>query len=355
MPSMSGLTRRQLLLSLPTLAVAPRALEAQPFRAAEGADASAAQSPSGSSPIRVRSLNHFGIAVSDPKRSVDFYQGLFGMPVQARVGTTTILRLGNGPQFISIAPVAGGAVPSITHYCLGVEGFNLDRVLASLAAHGVAKADAVGPMKVNVAMRDGTPDLLFGDPDGIVCQLQDASYCGGSGPLGNVCKAPEPSPKKGLLALRDLSHLTIFSTDAPRSNKFYQDLCGFSIRSYQGPTAPTLAIGPTGGFLMFTGGAPARGGAPPRPASINHGCMSMDAFNHDRVLKVLETYGITPRGDAPGPVGPMKSYVTMRMENRGGAPGGTPELYFTDPDGLLMQLQDTSYCGGSGFLGNECK
>jgi len=44
----------------------------------------------------------------------------------------------------------------------------------------------------------------------------------------------------------------------------------------------------------------------------------------------------------------------MRMEDRGGAPGGTPELYFTDPEGLLMQLQDTSYCGGSGFLGNDC-
>jgi hypothetical protein len=81
----------------------------------------------------------------------------------------------------------------------------------------------------------------------------------------------------------------------------------------------------------------------------------MDAFNPDRVLKQLETYGITPRGDAPGPVAPMKSYVTMRMENRGGAPGGTPELYFTDPDGLLMQLQDISYCGGSGLLGDVCK
>jgi hypothetical protein len=44
----------------------------------------------------------------------------------------------------------------------------------------------------------------------------------------------------------------------------------------------------------------------------------------------------------------------MRMENRGGAPGGTPELYFTDPDGLLMQLQDATYCGGSGFLGDSC-
>ena len=351
MPSMSGLTRRQLLGSLSAAYVAqPFAYVAKDFSAAR-----TAQTGSASPTIHVRALNHFGLAVSDPKRSIDFYQGLFGMPVQARVGTTTILRLGGGPQFISIAPIEGGAAPSITHYCLGVEGFNLDRVLASLAAHGVARADAIGPMKANVSMRDGTPDLLFGDPDGIVCQLQDASYCGGSGPLGNVCKSVEPSSKKGLIALRDVSHLTIFATDAARSNKFYQDLFGFGIRSYQGPTAPTLAVGPTVEFLMFTGGAPARGGAPPRPASINHACVNMDAFNPDQVLKALETYGIRPRGDTPGPVGPMKSYVTMRMENRGGAPGGTPELYLTDPDGLLMQLQDTSYCGGSGFLGNVCK
>ena len=69
----------------------------------------------------------------------------------------------------------------------------------------------------------------------------------------------------------------------------------------------------------------------------------------------LETFGITPRDDdAQGPVPPLRSYVTMRMENRGGAPGGTPELYFTDPDGILIQLQDASYCGGSGYFGDTC-
>jgi hypothetical protein len=47
-------------------------------------------------------------------------------------------------------------------------------------------------------------------------------------------------------------------------------------------------------------------------------------------------------------------YVTRRMPDRGGAPGGTPELYFTDPDGILLQLQDVSYCGGGGYLGDEC-
>jgi len=74
----------------------------------------------------------------------------------------------------------------------------------------------------------------------------------------------------------------------------------------------------------------------------------------DDVIKTLERYGIKPRESATGPVGPMRHYISMRMENRGGAKEGTPELYFTDPDGLLIQLQDVSYCGGSGVLGEKC-
>ncbi len=107
---------------------------------------------------------------------------------------------------------------------------------------------------------------------------------------------------------------------------------------------------------MFTAApvASATGGAPPRPPAIDHVCLNMTDFNVDRILKTLESYGIKPRGTAPGPVGPLMSYVTMRMQNRGGATEGTPELYFTDPDGLLIQLQDVKYCGGGGYLGDVC-
>jgi hypothetical protein len=48
------------------------------------------------------------------------------------------------------------------------------------------------------------------------------------------------------------------------------------------------------------------------------------------------------------------SYVTMRGPERGGAKEGTPELYFTDPDGILLQIQDVSYCGGAGRMGEVC-
>src|SRR5437667_12658256 len=97
--------------------------------------------------IRVNGLSQMTLTVSDPKRSIDFYQGLFGMPVQARQGATTILRVGAGPQFLSIRPIEGNASPSITHYGLGVEGFSVDRIMTTLAARSVAKADAVGPMR----------------------------------------------------------------------------------------------------------------------------------------------------------------------------------------------------------------
>jgi catechol 2,3-dioxygenase-like lactoylglutathione lyase family enzyme len=124
MRSMSELTRRQLLLSLPALALARRAV-GQPAPA-----------------IRIRSLNHVGLTVVDTKRSIEFYQGLFGMAIQQRNGASAILRVGSGPQFVSIAPVENSAKPAITHYCLGVEGFDQRRVLATLAAHRVTQAGA---------------------------------------------------------------------------------------------------------------------------------------------------------------------------------------------------------------------
>jgi hypothetical protein len=32
----------------------------------------------------------------------------------------------------------------------------------------------------------------------------------------------------------------------------------------------------------------------------------------------------------------------------------TPGLYSTDPDNIPIQIQDVSYCGGSGRLGQSC-
>ena len=335
------ISRRQLLVSLPAFAMAPRSF----------AQASRTQ-------IAAKGINHVTLRVSDVKRSVDFYQGLFGMPVINTQSTASAgLQIGSGPEHLGISS-AGSSAPSIDHICLAVENFNVDRLKGILRQRGLTESDAAEPMRMRVRMRtpeagggkEGTPEFYFRDPDGISIQLQDVRYCGGAGPLGNVCSKREPSPKKGLIALRDWNHCTNFVSDPERSRKFYQELFGFRIQAYQGPGSPVFNVGKGGQFLVWGGGA----GAAARSAGINHFCMTMDNLDPDKVIKTLESYGIKPRGNAQGAPRPLVHYISMRMENRGGAKEGTPELYFTDPDGLVVQLQDTKYCGGGGVLGDVC-
>ena len=56
-------------------------------------------------PIRVRSMNSMGITVSDVGRSVEWYQHVFGMPVQytqdRSEGRVAILALGSGPEHLA--------------------------------------------------------------------------------------------------------------------------------------------------------------------------------------------------------------------------------------------------------------
>ena len=306
------------------------------------------------SPIPVRSINHMTLSVSDPARSLEWYQGLFGLSIAARQANTVVLRIGDGPAFMAIGGGSSNS-PGINHLCLAVNDFDENRIVRILGEYGVASSLTSGPMEVRIRMRgeefggapEGTPELYFGDPDGVVIQLQATTYCGGAGVLGDRCLAPpEPAPSRGLLTVRDFNHFTIFVTDQARSIAFYQRLFGLPIATYQG-AMPLLRVGSGTQFLALAGVG--------RGPIIHHTCLTVDDFDPSRILGVLEGYGVTPRGYGQGPVGPLTSYVTMRMENRGGAAaGGTPELYFTDPDGILIQLQDTRYCGGAGYLGDVC-
>jgi catechol 2,3-dioxygenase-like lactoylglutathione lyase family enzyme len=345
-----AIDRRVFLSSLPALAFVPRLSAGM---------ASAVGSQAQTAPIRVTGLSQMTLTVADVKRSVEFYQALFGMPVQARHGSTVLLRVGQGPQFVAIKAAAAGERPSISAFGMGVEGFNADRLLKTLIDRGataVQTADgALAPMQVRLNMRspasgspEGAPEIFVGDPSGINFQLHDVSYCGGSGPLGNACRT-EPAPGKGLLAVRDMSHFTINVGDAAKTLAFYQGLFGLTVQVSQGAT-PAYGVGPGVHFLMFIGG----GGRGPAPAAarIDHACLGMDAFDPDGVTKTLVKFGIKPQPNAGRT--PLITYITMRMPNRGGADGGTPELYFTDPDGLAIQLQDVKYCGGGGFLGDIC-
>tara|TARA_B110000879_G_scaffold182974_1_gene241347 strand:+ start:6330 stop:7412 length:1083 start_codon:yes stop_codon:yes gene_type:complete len=338
----TSISRRAFVSSMATLA------------AASGISAQSVFAAQKSLPMAVSAINHMTLAVSDPTASLAWYQGLFGLPIVARQGGTVVLQVGDGPQFIALGGNASDN-PRITHYCLAVDNFDHSKAVQILAENGVDAANASAVMQSRVRMRgeefggavNGTPELYFGDPDGIVVQLQDSSYCGGAGLLGEDCLlTAEPAATNGLLSIREFNHFTLFVSDQSRSIQFYQSLFGMPIDTYQG-ALPVLRIGNGKQFLALSN-------QPTLTSQIHHASIAVEDFDVDRIFSLLESYGLTILGEARGANGPLQAYVTLRGENRGGAAEGTPELYFTDPDGILIQLQDVSYCGGNGYLGNEC-
>ena len=361
---MTFVNRRSFLAALPALAYAPRVI-----------------AQTRATPFRATALSQMTLTVSDVQRSLDFYQGLFGMPVQARQGSTVLLRIGSGPKFLELRPAAAGERPSISAFGFAIERFDVDRTVRILSERGVTPATAADkPAAMQYLIRtrradlggspEGTRELFVADPSGVVFQMHDPSYCGGSGAHGNICRTIEASIRTRVMTMTDMSHFTIIAND-PKTVPFYQRLFGFQPQAYQAAT-PAWGVGAGVHFLMFTGnaGGPTRGAGPaaaPRaggsPANlgggaaaarigIDHACLGMNDFDPAKVTQLLVDYGLKKQ-EGQGR-DPLVTFISLRMPNRGGAEGGTPELYFTDPDGLAIQLQDVKYCGGGGFLGDLC-
>jgi lactoylglutathione lyase len=132
-------------------------------------------------PIQATSFNHVTCFVRDVPATVKFYQDLLGLKVLSQQGIGTNLTTGDGHAFFGIYNGPPTAPLGLDHVCFGVKDFNVEEIQRNLAERGIES---------RVRMRDDTiPELYFNDPNGVSIQLQDESYCGGSGYLGNVCQA----------------------------------------------------------------------------------------------------------------------------------------------------------------------
>ena len=338
---LAGQDRRSFLKALGLLAFAPPAL---------------AQSPT---PVAVRKIHSFDIKVTDVARALQFYQDLLGAPIQARRGEQVFLRVGEGPRFFSLSPVGAGEQPGFSYIGLSVANFEADRVQSQLEAFGIRKAAAPDSLADRLAVAStswieqhgATRELFFADVEGIIYHLSSENYCAGGGVLGEDCTAAEPAPVDGMFELVDYSHFTNFMANRDRANEFYTRAFGKTFQVYQGPLSPVIGVGDGIQFLMYVGGdAP---GTPESPGNINHVSFSVTNFDVDTILAQLTDYGLSARENS-NDNRPMQHWISMRMPNRGGAQGGTPELYFSDPDGIRIQLQDPGYCGGAGYLGDVC-
>jgi len=289
-----------------------------------------------------RRLNNVMIAVSDIDRSIDFYQKLFGTPTIE--GDVAIIRIGDGPHFLGLTQAKNGNQTGFLSYGLTVDNFDPARVTKSLTAIGA---------KNDVTNRGGTPEIWTYDPDNIKIQLQHTSYGHGSGTLGAVTR-PVPPRATPAFNLKTISHVTLTNSNGPRSLEFYIKAFGWPVQSKQGSTW-CFSVGEGLDCVVFNSAA----NNPNAKTGINHACFTMPAFDPNTVMGILTDHGLEPieYGNS-ALIKPLTCRTRFRQRaNNGGGPGhwlGTAELYFNDPDNIAMQLQDISYCGGSGLLGEVC-
>ena len=131
------LSRRDLVFGLAALAAAPQA---------------SAQS---SSSFKGTEINHVAINVPDVQRSRDFYRELLDLPVLDETPNSSFIGLGEG-NFLSI--FRGN--PGLNHYCIGIENYEVDRVMDELTRQGLEPRRTAGTNRV-----------YFNDLDGIEVQL----------------------------------------------------------------------------------------------------------------------------------------------------------------------------------------
>jgi len=296
--------------------------------------------------IRPRSLNDVMIAVSDLERSTAFYQRLFGSPV--RDGEAIVFRVGVGPQFFALTAVTSGMKPGFLSYGITLEDFDAERVMRTLADHGGASAQ--------ITRRGDTPELFVLDPNGIKVQLQDIAYRHGSGIRGDVLPPAPVAITRPTFQLRTINHVTLTVADGARQREFYQAVFGLPLHHTQGTTLGFgIGEGADAWHIAFNGAA----NNPNAISRIDHVCFTIEDFDAERVMATLIDQGLEPiEVGTPGLIKPMTCRIRWRQRaNNGGGPTsplGTPELYFNDPDNISIQIQDVSYCGGSGRLGEIC-
>jgi catechol 2,3-dioxygenase-like lactoylglutathione lyase family enzyme len=154
------LSRRELVAILTAAVVAPRLAAAQPAA------------------LKAATLNHASLIVSDLDRSVAFYQSAFGLPVKSTQQGGVNLAVGDA--FLGIYQGGPNAMPHINHFCFGIRDFDAAATVAALEGQGLPAESRT---------RDGVTQVYTADPDNLRIQLQDVSFCGGVGALGNECRA----------------------------------------------------------------------------------------------------------------------------------------------------------------------
>jgi len=118
---------------------------------------------------------------------------------------------------------------------------------------------------------------------------------------------------------RSLNHVSLAVTDVARSVEFYTKLFGLEVVSRPGNGGINLGLGSS--FLGIY--------EIQDPGRVHHFCVGVDDYDPGRIAERLRERGIDPSID----------------RNPANRTSGGDQLYFSDPDGTLVQISGNGYQG----------
>ncbi|MDD3836668.1 MAG: VOC family protein [Phenylobacterium sp.] len=129
--------------------------------------------------LKVSGVDHLVLRVKDLPAMLAFYVDVLGCPIERRNDEIGLIQLRAGTSLIDLVPVdgrlgaAGGAAPgeegrNLDHFCLRIEGFDLEAVRRHLEAHGVE----MGEIGVRYGAGGEGLSVYLADPDGNGLELR---------------------------------------------------------------------------------------------------------------------------------------------------------------------------------------
>jgi len=129
--------------------------------------------------FRIRHLDHLVLRVTDLRAMMAFYTEVLGCSVEKVQVALGLYQLRAGTALIDLVPVdgplgaKGGAPPgtegrNLDHFCLRVDPFDADEIIAHLRASGADPA----PVASRYGAEGQGPSIYVADPEGNVVELK---------------------------------------------------------------------------------------------------------------------------------------------------------------------------------------
>jgi catechol 2,3-dioxygenase-like lactoylglutathione lyase family enzyme len=137
--------------------------------------------------FQIRHLDHLVLRVTDLPATMRFYTEVLGCSVEKVQEDLGLYQLRAGTALIDLVPVdgelgrRGGAAPgkearNLDHFCLRLDPFDADEIIAHLERHGVTTA----PVASRYGAEGQGPSIYAEDPEGNTVELKGPPWPAGA-------------------------------------------------------------------------------------------------------------------------------------------------------------------------------